>query len=105
MTIIFTFLHEFAHMILREIKNNFLTLTPRTQASKNLMEIGYRFEEILFGSIVALPEKCSKIIDIENWTKIPLLDPEIIKELKKEYKHIAFCFSGICPMKILLGFR
>ena len=77
-------LHEGAHQLLRLVRNDFGTLTPREEKTdmkveNQGMELGYRFEEIIFGSVIIIPSEATAILEFDKWKeKLPILPDEKI---------------------------
>ena len=102
-------LHEGAHQLLRFVRKDFGTLALRTENIMEIenqdMELGYRFEEILFGIAITLPSKATTILDCEKWKKNPpIFTPDQITNQKRNYKKLNIYLSGICPKLIIERF-
>ena len=103
-------LHEGAHQLLRFVRNDFGSLTPREEKAgmkveNQGMELGYRFEEIIFGSVIIFPDEATAILDKKKWDKkLPILAEEKITYQKKRYYCINTYLSGICAKEFFERF-
>ena len=103
-------LHEGAHQLLRFVRNDFGTLTLREEKAgmkveNQGMELGYRFEEIIFGSVITEPSEATAILDKKKWDKkLPILAEEKITYQKKRYYCINTYLSGICAKEFFERF-
>ena len=102
-------LHEGAHQLLRFVRNDFGTLTPREEKAgmkveNQGMELGYRFEEIIFGSVIIFPDEATAILDKKKWKEKPILAKEKITYQKKRYYCINTYLSGICSKEFFERF-
>ena len=79
---------------------DFSERTKRNATSEG-MELGYRFEETIFGRVVTLYNKADSILNLEKWNnKPPIITAYEQEKQNNNYKVLNVYLSGICPKEI-----